>query len=269
MPLTSSSPAGGRRQGRVEVALDDAGLADLLTAIDTTPLAAAALALLLRGQANRSVEEGLVAESTTYSMLQAGPEFRAWRASRPPRPVADEPDPVDVERDGDVLRITLRRPGRHNAVNQARMRDGLAHALGLALADASVAAVQLRGEGPSFSSGGDLDEFGSFPDPATSHLSRLARSPARLAAALGPRLTVHLHGACMGAGIEVPAFAGHGWPGPMPAWRFPRRATGWSPGGRHGQRDPPHRPAPHRLAGAQRHGRRRARPRWRGAWSTS
>jgi len=193
--------------GSFGVALDDTGLGALVAAVEATPLAAAALVLLLRGQSRRDVADGLVAESMTYSLLQAGPEFRDWRAANPPRPTAPTEDPVRLERDGAVLRLTLNRPGRHNAVDQAT-RDGLAHGLGLALADPGIAIVELVGEGPSFSSGGDLDEFGSFPDPATSHLSRLARSPARMAAALGPRLHVRLHGACMGAGIEVPAFAG-------------------------------------------------------------
>lgn len=193
--------------GSIGVALDDAGLGALVAAVEATPLAAAALVLLLRGQARREVADGLVAESMTYSLLQAGPEFRAWRSANPPRPAAPTDEPVRMDRQGAVLRLTLNRPGRHNAVDQAT-RDGLAQGLGLALADPGIATVELGGEGPSFSSGGDLDEFGSFPDPATSHLSRLARSPARLAAALGPRLHVRLHGACMGAGIEVPAFAG-------------------------------------------------------------
>ena len=41
----------------------------------TNPLAATALATLLRGAAARTVTEGLLAESAVYSALQAGPEF--------------------------------------------------------------------------------------------------------------------------------------------------------------------------------------------------
>lgn len=205
--VTGPAAMGPEATGSTGVILDDAGLDALVAAVEATPLAAAALVLLLRGQARRDVSDGLVAESMTYSLLQAGPEFRAWRAANRPRPAAPAQEPVRLDREGAVLRLTLNRPGRHNAVDQAT-RDGLAHGLGLALADPGITAVELRGEGPSFSSGGDLDEFGSFPDPATSHLSRLARSPARMAAALGSRLQVRLHGACMGAGIEVPAFAG-------------------------------------------------------------
>ena len=65
----------------------------------------------------------------------------------------------------------------------------------------------LRGEGPSFCSGGDLDDFGTFPDPVASHVVRVSRSPSMAAAAVAPRLVAALHGACLGAGIELPAFA--------------------------------------------------------------
>ena len=113
-----------------------------------------------------------------------------------------------TDRDGAELRIVLNRPRRHNAVTM-QLRDVLTEALTLAVLDDSITTVTLSGNGPSFCSGGDLGEFGSFPDPATAHVTRLTRSPARLAHLLADRLHVQLHGACMGAGIEVPAFAGH------------------------------------------------------------
>ena len=34
--------------------------------------------MLLRGAGNRSLGAGLVAESSAYSVLQAGPEFARW-----------------------------------------------------------------------------------------------------------------------------------------------------------------------------------------------
>jgi hypothetical protein len=92
---------------------------------------------------------------------------------------------VRLERGAEELTITLDRPDRHNAFS-ARMRDALAEALALAAIDPSLAVV-LRGNGPSFCSGGDLDEFGTLPDPATAHLVRTTRSPARLLAEIGAR----------------------------------------------------------------------------------
>jgi enoyl-CoA hydratase/carnithine racemase len=140
-------------------------------------------------------------------MLQSGPEFAAWRAATPIRDHHDEPGPTVIsERTGDTLRVTLSRPEVHNAFS-ARMRDELIDALTVALLDDSIAAVELRGAGPSFCSGGDLDEFGTFPDPVTAHLVRLARSAGRVLHLVAPRVTAHLHGSCFGSGIEIPAFA--------------------------------------------------------------
>lgn len=101
--------------------------------------------------------------------------------------------------------ITLTRSSRRNAVDW-RMRDDLVGALETALAEPSLRVV-LRGSGPDFSAGGDLDEFGSRPDPARAHLIRLTRSPAMLLHRLADRTTARLHGHCLGAGIELPAFA--------------------------------------------------------------
>ncbi len=183
-----------------------AAVAQLDARLAENPVAGTALALLLRGSAGLTVPAGLVAESAAYSALQEGAEFRRWRAGRPER----QPEPgtgrVTLEKSAAELRITLTRPARRNAVDW-RMRDALAGALAGAVADPRVW-VFLRGDGPDFCAGGDLDEFGSRPDPALAHLIRLTRSPALLMYRLRDRTTAFLHGACLGAGIELPAFAG-------------------------------------------------------------
>jgi enoyl-CoA hydratase/carnithine racemase len=140
-------------------------------------------------------------------MLQGGPEFARWRAGRPARRRAADPaPPVRVVRAGGVLRLTLDRPDVHNAVSPA-LRDALADALALAVVDDGIDRIVLDGAGPSFCSGGDLDTFGTFPDPATAHVVRLTRSPTRLLAAVARRTEVRVHGACLGAGVELAAFA--------------------------------------------------------------
>jgi enoyl-CoA hydratase/carnithine racemase len=113
---------------------------------------------------------------------------------------------VRVTRAGDRLDLVLSRPHSRNALNRA-MRDGLLEGLALAAADPSLATVVLRGEGTSFCSGGDLDEFGTFSDPAAAHLVRLGTSIGRALLALGERLVVEVHGPCAGSGVELPAFA--------------------------------------------------------------
>jgi enoyl-CoA hydratase/carnithine racemase len=208
----------------------DDDLAAVEATVGSSPLAATALAMLLRAGPARSVEAGLVAESAVYSTLQAGPEFAAWRGRRPVRErVAPGRPAVRVERHGTRLDVVLDRPEVRNAVD-ARLRDDLCEALNVAVLDPAVTDVHLRGNGPSFCAGGDLDEFGSLPDPATAHLVRLTRSPARLLAALAPRTTAHLHGACLGSGIELPAFAGRVIAHPDTVVGLPELGLGLVPG---------------------------------------
>jgi enoyl-CoA hydratase len=191
--------------GAVDALPDHESLERILDQVTRAPLASAALVLLLRGGDHRTIDEGLVAESTTYSMLQSGPEFAAWRESRPRKERRDPAPVLLVDREGLTLHLILNRPHVHNAWSRD-LRDAMADALHVAIADDTISRIDIRGNGPSFCSGGDLDEFGLFPDPATAHTIRLSRSPARLLARVSDRVISHLHGACMGAGIELPAF---------------------------------------------------------------
>ena len=65
------------------LAPDDPAVEAVLATVAAHPLAATALATLLRGGPPRTTDAGLAAESAVYSTLQGGPEFAAWRASRP------------------------------------------------------------------------------------------------------------------------------------------------------------------------------------------
>lgn len=181
----------------------------LLATIETNPIAAVTLAMLLRGAESRSLGAGLVAESSAYSLLQAGPEFARWLAgwNRRERPPEAEP-PVLVHRDGDSLELTLNRPHVRNALDRS-MRDALLAALAVPLADPSVATVEVSGRGPAFCSGGDLDDSGSFEDPANAHVARLGTSIGRAIDAVRDRVTVRMHGSCAGSGVELPGFAAH------------------------------------------------------------
>jgi Enoyl-CoA hydratase/isomerase len=184
-----------------------ASLDDLLAVVERNPGAATTLVLCLR-EGSPSLGRALVAESAAYSVLQAGAEFQKWRSGRAARELRPEPEPaVKVARDGDRLELVLNRPHVRNALNRA-MRDGLLEGLALAAADPTLTEVVLRGEGPSFCSGGDLDEFGTFSDPAAAHLVRLAGSIGRSIDRLGSRIVAHVHGPCAGSGVELPAFAG-------------------------------------------------------------
>lgn len=208
---------------------DDVVLHAIVETAERNPLAATALAVLLRTADHRSIDDGLSAESAVYSSLQAGPEFAAWRASRPPRARPEEGDPVLLERHGPVLTITLNRPHVRNALNTA-MRDQLVEAFRLPSLDPGIDEVHLRGAGEAFCSGGDLDEFGSFIDPASAHLIRLQQSVGRWMAASANRVTAHLHGACVGSGVELPAFARRVVAHPSTEISLPELSLGLIPG---------------------------------------
>lgn len=187
-------------------------LASFLAGFAKTPIAALALVQLLRSSSLLSVQAGLIAESFVYSTLQSGSEFKGWlnsasRAGRSARRRAvDAASPCRLNRERDRLTLTLCRPANHNAFSR-EMRDSLSEGLQLAETDPSIQEIVLRGEGPSFCSGGDLDEFGSATDFAEAHVVRTLRSPARLMARLARKITAEVHGACLGAGVELPAFA--------------------------------------------------------------
>lgn len=209
---------------------DDPALDLIRATVDHNPIACVALAQVLRGAVpGRTIDDGLTVESAVYSTLQAGPEFAAWLASRPLRDRPPEAEPVLLERRGTTLEITLNRPAVRNALNTA-MRDQLMEAFALPIADPSITEVHLRGAGSGFCAGGDLDEFGSFIDPASAHLMRLQQSVGRSIASIADRVTAHLHGACMGSGIELPAFAGRVVADPSTVIALPEVALGLIPG---------------------------------------
>jgi enoyl-CoA hydratase/carnithine racemase len=194
------------------------------------PQATVLLAHVLRATAGLPVPEALDVESLTYSTLLGGAEFAAWLARRGPRPLPPSVrDPVLVDREGPRLRISLNRPERRNAYG-SELRDALVDALRLAEMDDTVERVVLDGRGPSFCSGGDLDEFGTTPDLATAHLVRTRAGAGLPAHRLAGRLEVHLHGSCVGAGIELPAFAGRVIAHPDTTVRLPEVSMGLIPG---------------------------------------
>lgn len=154
---------------------------------------------------------GVIAESLAYSTLQSGPEFARWLAERGPARMPEIADPVHSERDGNTLQISFNRPSRHNAFS-TDARAALLEALAVAQLDPSIDEVVLTGNGPSFCSGGDLAEFGTFSDPASAHLARTRHSPALALDALTNRLgracRAEVHGQVLGSGLEMAAYCG-------------------------------------------------------------
>jgi enoyl-CoA hydratase/carnithine racemase len=217
---------------REAVAVPDveAAAEDLAARVAAHPQAAVVLAGLLRWSGSLPIAAALEAESLAYSTLLAGPEFAAWLAARGPRPEPPSvPEPVLVRRDDGELRITLHRPERRNAYGR-QLRDALVDALAVAELDPGVERVVLDGAGPDFCSGGDLDEFGTAADPVTAHLVRTRAGAAAPLARLGPRVEARLHGRCIGAGVELPAWAGRVVAAPGTRFALPELAMGLLPG---------------------------------------
>lgn len=183
--------------------------APLLDTIHRAPLACATAMQLLRRSEGVTLEAALHAESLAYASLQAGPEYRRWLGGHRPKPVivAETGPAVLMARENQRLQLRLNRASRRNAMS-VEMRDALLEALALVADDDSIEQVDLDALGPCFSTGGDLDEFGTAPDPVAGHLVRCLALPGRALARCAARVRVHLHGACVGSGIEFPAFAG-------------------------------------------------------------
>jgi enoyl-CoA hydratase/carnithine racemase len=194
------------------------------------PQAALVLGRVLRITEALPVSAALEVESFAYSTLLGGPEFHRWlgaRGDRPPPPPAEMP--VTVRRCGTQLLITLSHPERRNAYGR-QLRDALTDALRVALLDPAITHVVLDGAGRSFCSGGDLAEFGTTPDLATAHFVRTRAGAARLIHDLGARIEARVHGPCIGAGIELPAFAGTVVAAADTTFRLPEVGMGLIPG---------------------------------------
>lgn len=230
---------------------DDPQLSVMLDHISEYPIAAVSLALLLRSNAHASPTMGIVNESATYSMLQGSRRFQQWlRTDQPGAAAESTGDPVIIESHRPELRhselrhselrqsethhselhIVLNRPNRHNAIDRG-LRLALHDALQVAALQDPDQLIVLRGHGPSFSSGGDLGDFGGFQDSGESHLVRLHQHPALALLRAGThRVEARVHGAVMGGGLELAAFADRVIAHPDAVFSLPELALGLVPG---------------------------------------
>ena len=109
---------------------------------------------------------------------------------------------VLYEKDGPVAIVSLNRPEVLNAYNVA-MRDALFEALQAVRDDGDVRTMVLRGNGPAFSTGGDVSEFGSAPSPITAREVRWHRDVWGLLHALPKPTIAAVHGFTVGGGFEM------------------------------------------------------------------
>tara|TARA_B110000503_G_scaffold141500_1_gene235272 strand:+ start:5139 stop:6035 length:897 start_codon:yes stop_codon:yes gene_type:complete len=194
-----------------DVVVDDESAALVLVkAIEKTPIAAMTLVQVLRTTEEMTIDQALIVESLAYATLQAGSEYKSWLRKRDVKPqliTGGEGDAIELQREGSVVTARLNRPANRNALT-VEMRDALVELFEFILLDNSISELKLSGKGSCFCVGGELREFGLAVDSAEAHYIRSTHNPGKLLARCAARVSCHLHSACVGSGIELPAFAG-------------------------------------------------------------
>lgn len=111
---------------------------------------------------------------------------------------------VTVDDGGAVGRITLRRPGKLNALSRAVLED-LAAAAGWFDQRPEVKVVVVAGDGANFSAGFDLGDrsWSDDEDPAAS--ARTGRAMAEAVGSMGALTIASIRGHCIGGGVVLAA----------------------------------------------------------------
>jgi enoyl-CoA hydratase/carnithine racemase len=200
----------------------------LMRQVLAAPQAAAVTVQLLRLLPSLDTQTGLTAESLAYAVLQGSEEHIRWRAANL-RPARRDEGRVAVGRKGAALTIRLDHPQSGNAIDRA-MRDQLFDAFSLAVLDDGITRIGFSASGKAFSLGAELSEFGTTTDPATAHAIRARTLPARAAWRCADRLEAQVQGACVGAGLELVAWARRITAAPGAWFQLPELAMGILPG---------------------------------------
>ena len=238
IPVIGISAEGGAREDELASLMDvltgsEDELQSIVSGIEANPEAAAVLVQVLRSTAAMDVIQALTVESLAYATLQSGAEFAGWLAARRQqkhaRVLAGGDDLLLLERQDSELRLVLNSPASRNSLSAA-MRDALSQAFRLVAMDPGIETVRVAGNGPNFCAGGDLEEFGLLENPAAAHGIRMLRMPARYLAPEAGRYHFYVHGACIGAGIELSAFAADLTAAADATFRLPEVGMGLIPG---------------------------------------
>jgi enoyl-CoA hydratase len=197
----------------------------LIRQVEESPHTAAVTVQLLRVLEGMPLEAALTAESFAYGLLQGSAEYASWLVKTRESSQSLPSGSVRIERRDSVLHVVLDRPAASNAIDR-EMRDLLYQAFDLAAHDASITKLQLRAAGKAFCVGADLAEFGTTVDPATAHLIRARTLPALALARRADIVDVYVQGACVGAGLEVAAFAARVSAAPNAWFQLPELTMG-------------------------------------------
>jgi enoyl-CoA hydratase/carnithine racemase len=109
----------------------------------------------------------------------------------------------DLAHDGDIARLTLNRPEARNAIPAAGWA-ALEEAIGEA-EDARAAVLIVRGAGPAFCAGADLDDFAAMHRDAAARMGfrKAMRAALDRLLHLAVPTIAEIDGACFGAGVAL------------------------------------------------------------------
>src|SRR5262245_22661349 len=111
---------------------------------------------------------------------------------------------VDVESEGGVARIFLNRPEKVNALSSDVLGELLAAFLGVSKSP-DVRAVVLAGRGKAFCGGADVKELASLDASSAPAFVQRIHAVCEAIRALPVPVIARLHGAVIGAGLEIAA----------------------------------------------------------------
>ncbi|HET9351735.1 MAG TPA: enoyl-CoA hydratase/isomerase family protein, partial [Burkholderiales bacterium] len=111
---------------------------------------------------------------------------------------------VDVEREGPVARIFLNRPEKANALT-SRALDELERALRELAGDRSLRTVILGGRGRTFCGGADREELSNLTAQTAGAFVTRIHEVCHAIRELPVPVVARLHGAVIGAGLEIAA----------------------------------------------------------------
>jgi enoyl-CoA hydratase/carnithine racemase len=107
---------------------------------------------------------------------------------------------VDVEREGEVVRLFLNRPEKANALNSAMLEE-----LRRALQGLDARVVVLAGRGKTFCGGADVAELKSLNSATAGPFVEKIHNVCKAIRELPVPVVARLHGAVIGAGLEIAA----------------------------------------------------------------
>ena len=182
------------------------------------------------------------------TIIEPNGVLRAAQSILPPTPHAMT-DVLDSVREGRLLRLTLNRPDKRNALD-ANLCRALVRALDDAAGDPAVGAIVLTGNGKAFCAGMDLAEIAEGAD--TTEINAVHEQLFTIGARLTKPLIAGVHGAALAGGtglvanchIVVAGPEASLWPhrNPSGALAVPglsgRRRPRWESGGRWNFRSP-------------------------------